>query len=283
MSALKSNKIKIIFTTVICFFLYICGWLIYHMDVIIANRANQTPYPFYTTSPEDEHLIAHAGGSIDGHIYTNSQEAYAQAIKKNMKFIEVDLSETTDGKYAAVHDWELFNHSIGLQTDKPQSLATIHQSKIYGQYSPLDEKQIAQLMLDNPQLMMITDKSRDVKHIASAFPFHDRLIVQTFHIYDYIKALKAGIKYPTLRLKGGRRGITAYYKKLIELVNVKSVILGELSFNKNKDYIKELHDKGVTVILYGNPSYKIVENKDEIKKYAGTYIDLFDSDNLNKL
>ena len=67
------------------------------------------------------------------------------------------------------------------------------------------------------------------------------------------------------------------------MVNVKSVILGELSFNKNKDYIKELHDKGVTVILYGNPSYKIVENKDEIKKYAGTYIDLFDSDNLNKL
>ncbi|MBR4106658.1 MAG: hypothetical protein IKK52_05090 [Alphaproteobacteria bacterium] len=129
-----------------------------------------------------------------------------------MKFIEVDLTETTDGKYAAVHDWELFNRSIGLTGDKPLSLATINSMKIYGKYSPLDEYQINKFMLNNPKLIMITDKSRDVKHIAQAFPFHDRMIVETFHIYDYIKALKVNIKYPALRLKGGRHGIPTYYK-----------------------------------------------------------------------
>ncbi len=268
---------------VVALITYICGWLAYYSDVIMAHRADKTPYPFYTTSSKGDHLIAHAGGKIGEHIYTNSKEAYEQALKRGMKFIEVDLSATTDGDYVAVHDWELFNTSIGLSGDKPQSLDTIHNSKIYGKYTPLDEKQIAQLMRDNPQLIMVTDKSRDVKHIASAFPFPERMIVQTFHLYDYIKALKTGIKYPTLRLKGGRRGIPAYYKKLIEWTNVKSVILGELSFNKNKDYLKELHDKGVTVILYGNPSYHIVENPDEIKKYAGSYIDLVDTDTLNNL
>lgn len=278
---MKLNKIFYLFIIT----LLICLTYLYNVyaDVIIANRADKNPYPFYTTTNTGEHLIAHAGGSIDGHIYTNSYEAFQQAIKKGMKFIEVDLSETTDGDFAGVHDWELFNRSIGQSGDQPQPLTTIHSAKIHGRYSPMGEQQITQLMNDNPQLIMVTDKSRDVKHIARAFPFHDRMIVQTFHLYDYIKALHCGIKYPTLRLKGGRHGIPSYYKKLLELVNVKSVILGELSFNKNKEYIKELHDKGVTVILYGNPSYKIVENPTAIKKYAGSYIDLVDSDTLSKL
>ncbi len=66
-------------------------------------------------------------------------------------------------------------------------------------------------------------------------------------------------------------------------LNVKSVILGEKSFNKNLDYIGKLHDKGTTVILYGNPSFKIVENPEKIKKYHGKYIDLVDSDFLISL
>lgn len=274
---------KIILLLLGCIAVYCLGWLLYYADAIIAHRADKSPYPFYTTSATGEHLIAHAGGKIGGHIYTNSQEAYAQALKHGMKFIEIDLSATTDGTYAAVHDWELFNKSIGLNGDKPQSIQTIRNAKIYNRYSPMDEQQIVELMRNNQQLVMVTDKTRDVKHLAKAFPFPDRIIVQTFHLYDYIKALKLGFKYPTLRLKGGRHGIPFYYRKLMEWANVKSVILGELSFNKNKDFIKELHDRGVTVILYGNPSYRIVENPEEIKKYAGSYIDLVDTDTLNKL
>ena len=48
-------------------------------------------------------------------------------------------------------------------------------------------------------------------------------------------------------------------------------------------YIKELHDKGVAVILYGNPSFKIVENPELIRKYANEYIDLVDTDKVKSL
>ena len=36
-------------------------------------------------------LIAHAGGEIDGYVYTNSLEALQQAASRGYRFIELDL------------------------------------------------------------------------------------------------------------------------------------------------------------------------------------------------
>ena len=69
----------------------------------------------------------------------------------------------------------------------------------------------------------------------------------------------------------------------MDIGNIKSVILGEKSFNKNKEYIGQLHDKGITVILYGNPSYQIVDNPQAIKENLYKYVDLVDSDHLSTL
>ena len=122
------------------------GWMGYYADAIRQSRADKEPWPFYTTSSKGEHLIAHAGGEIDGHIYTDAKEAYEQSVKKGMKFIEVDLLETTDGDFVAAHDWELFNTSIGAaeRQGAPRSLEEVQAAKIYGKYSTLDERQIAE-------------------------------------------------------------------------------------------------------------------------------------------
>lgn len=276
-AALSCVVVLGLMATIVLVFLFL------NRKAIIENRSNSESYPFYTQSDEGEHLIAHAGGEIDGKIYTNSKEAVEGSVKNGRRFIEIDLLETSDGKFIAGHDWELVNKMIGRSGDKPVSLDEFMASKLYGRYSPLDEKGIVELLEKYPDWIMVSDKTRDVKKLAETFPYYDRIIVQVFSLKDYIKALTLGFKYPVLRLKGGRRGLTAIYKKLVEWVNVKGVILGELSFNKNNDYIKQLHDKGVTVILYGNPLYQIVDNPEAIKKYAGEYIDLVDSDKLTSL
>lgn len=254
-----------------------------YKDAVIANRNNHESYPFYTTGINDEHLIAHAGGAFENNIYTNSLEAIEGSIKEGRKFIEIDLLETTDGKFVAGHDWELVNKMIGRSGDKPVSSEEFLNSKLYGKYTPVDEKKIVELFEKYPDWIMVTDKSRNVTKIARTFPHHDRMIVQVFGLIGYVKALNLGLKYPTLRLKGGRRGVKEIYKVFMDWINVKSVILGEKSFDKNRKYIKELHDKGVMVILYGNPRYQIVDNPEEIKKYAGEYIDLVDTDFLKSL
>ena len=276
----RSFVLAVLFTSV---FLYVFCLYTFYADTIKESRQNKKPFPFYTTLATGDHLVAHAGGAIDGIIYTGALEAYEKAINSGMNFIEVDLQETTDGHFVAVHDWKRFNEAIGRSENTPLSLEEVMSSKIYGKYTPLDEKSLIALMKKYPHLIMITDKSRNVKKIAETFPFHDRMIVQTFHLSDYLKALKYGLPYPTLRLKGGRRGIPLFYKKLMDFVNVKAVILGELSFNKNKEFIKELHDKGVVVMLYGNPLYQIVDHPDQVKIYAGSYVDLFDSDYMQHI
>ena len=156
-------------------------------------------------------------------------------------------------------------------------------SKLYGKYTPMSIDDVAELMEKYPDWVMVVDKIRDLNYLHKHLPYHDRMIVQVFALHNYFKALQLGYKYPTLRLKGGRRGVKEIYKVLMDIGNVKSVILGEKSFNKNKEYIGQLHDKGVTVILYGNPSYQIVDNPEAIKANLYKYLDLIDSDHLSKL
>ncbi len=272
----------------------ICSWIIivillwginmfmWHSAVIVKNIKDTNSYPFYNS---DDHLIAHAGGAVDDNVYTNSLEAIEASIKDGHKFIEIDMIKTSDDFYIAGHDWELVNRMTGREDlkDKPQSLTEYRQAKILGKYSTLDEYQIAELMKKYPNWIMLIDKARDIKHIAKSFPYPDRVILQVYGLHGYFNALKQGIKYPVLRLKGGRRGIKEIYKLAMKLFNIKGVILGEKSFNKNMDYIKKLHDSGVAVILYGNPSFKIVESPEQINKYAKKYIDLVDTDTVKSL
>lgn len=263
-----------------CGILWVLGLYILYGDTVYSNINDNTRFPFYNG---EHHLIAHGGGSIDGHVYTNSKEAVESAINSGMKFIEIDLIKTSDGIYIAGHDWELVNNITGHNGDAPLSLKEFKESKIHGKYTPLDESDIAELMKKYPDWTMVIDKARDITHLAKVFPFPDRIILQVYGIHGYFDALKAGFKYPTMRLKGGRRGIKGIYKLFIKWLNIKSVILGEKSFNKNIEYIGKLHDSGVAVILYGNPSFKIVEDADKIKEYTGKYIDLADTDTLRSL
>lgn len=42
--------------------------------------------------------VAHGGGAIDGYTVTNSLEAVENALSKGVKYIELDLQQTSDGK-----------------------------------------------------------------------------------------------------------------------------------------------------------------------------------------
>ena len=50
-------------------------------------------------------FVAHAGGAVNGHTYTNSLEALESNYRKGHRFFEMDLSWTSDGYLVAIHDW----------------------------------------------------------------------------------------------------------------------------------------------------------------------------------
>lgn len=59
---------------------------------------------------EDNVLISHAMGEIDGYYYTNSLEAFENSYyNRGSRVFEVDLSLTKEGVLVARHDWGLIH------------------------------------------------------------------------------------------------------------------------------------------------------------------------------
>lgn len=137
---------------------------------------------------QDPILIAHAGGEIDGHTYTNSLEAVLLSIKNGYKFIELDLALTADSVLVAVHDWKEFNEITGfpLKKDTVPSYADFTKRMIYEKYTPLSAEMINGIFLNDTTLYLVTDKISNPQIIGQNFPhLKQRIVVEAFSYDDY--------------------------------------------------------------------------------------------------
>lgn len=228
------------------------------------------PVPFYNGTPsanvlsDSRFLIAHAGGGIGGRPYTNSIEAMEEAAKNGFTMVELDLDLTSDGKIAAVHDWDYFRGiTSNPKTGRAMSHEEFMRQKIYGRFSPADEAAINAFFTKNKNIFLITDKIRDYKKLAETFKFTDRIIAETFSFKDYEKALEAGIRYPALNLNAlGSVNPKQILKKKILMATVSDVFLEQYAAE-----IRLLHESGITIMVYA-PT-KVINNPDYLKGILG--------------
>lgn len=240
----------------------------------VINKGMQ-PVKFYNANPpqgkwaDPQFLIAHAGGGIGGRPYTNSMESMNEAIKNGFTMIELDLDMTSDGKIAAVHDWDYFRGITGNEKNgKPMSLEEFKSQKIYGKYSPMDAEQVKLFFETNKKAVLITDKIKDFPEIKKNFPFTDRLITEVFSYSDYDKAIKEGIIYPALNLNAiGKVEPEKILKKNIRMATVSDVFL-----EKYPAEIELLHKRGVAVMLYA-PT-KVINRPEYLKSLLGKKISM---------
>lgn len=124
-----------------------------------ALMTNRQPPPAWTSHA----LIAHAMGSVDQNLYTNSLEAFQQNYTKGYRVFEVDLQLTTDGYLVSRHDWgsylyDRFEQSLPRsEMDKPLKLNQILKLPILGKYQAMSFEQIAELMQNYPDIWIVTD------------------------------------------------------------------------------------------------------------------------------
>lgn len=76
-----------------------CNW------GLVRSGQNQPGSIAGTSGWQENRLIAHAFGGVDGASYTNSYEAFITNYNRGYRLFEVDLVQTTDGKLVARHDW----------------------------------------------------------------------------------------------------------------------------------------------------------------------------------
>ena len=129
-----------------------------------------------------EHFIAHAGGAIDGNIYTNCLEALDLSYSKGCKLFELDLVLTTDGKIVAQHDPPEVTEAVFMNR------------RIAEKYTPLNMEAINLWFQDHPDAILVTDKINDPRRIFNEFSFPDRLLMELFSWEAIDKAIELGIK-----------------------------------------------------------------------------------------
>ena len=127
-------------------------------------------------------FIGHAFGAIDGHVYTNSLEAFKTNYEKGRRVFEVDFSITSDGFVVCFHDGK--EEMYGLEKYIwDTSRLEFKKSKILGQYTPLDIFDLVRIMREHTDIYIVTDVKRSVSAMSYALTM---LVLETHRIDDEI-------------------------------------------------------------------------------------------------
>lgn len=105
--------------------------------------------------------IAHAGGIIDENDYTNSLEAILSNYGKGQRVFEIDFAVTSDNKLVCKHGWKAVLQEGGISGEAMDE-QTFMSRPILGQYTPLSLETLCQLMMQYPDMWVVTD-TKDVE------------------------------------------------------------------------------------------------------------------------
>lgn len=171
-------------------------WLGAIVALVLLGGASYGVYAYWYLSlwkrfpvlPEDAPLpallVAHAGGELGGHIYTNSLEALDNSYASGHRLIEVDFLFSSDGHL-------LVAHPHGLPTpDQVPTHAEFLASRPFGGLTPLDVEGLMRWLEGHPDVTLVTDLKaedpetfrRGMLAIRDAGPkLLSQVIAQIFH------------------------------------------------------------------------------------------------------
>ena len=126
------------------------------------------------------HFIAHAGGEIDGYIYTGSLEAWEESYRKGSRVFDADFNWTADGKLVIRHSWSdnLETDSVAMNQSRvmedkngciqrtyngiPLSYEAFMNSRIFHRYSPMDAEAVLRFMDTHADVYVAADTKGDI-------------------------------------------------------------------------------------------------------------------------
>lgn len=195
-----------------------------------------------------EGYIAHGGG-IHEYLYTNSREAVIDSLNRGFQFVELDLIETDDGHILAAHDRDYFYKITGLPHNSRIDSNTVNNLKIDGKYSILLGDDIYALMLEHPEMILVTDKITNYDLLIREIPLPDRMILECFSTSDVIEAKKRGFPHAAYSIFSESQLDIAIETGLKLLI-----ISSDFAFSSPRiiDKLRNMHNSGAVLMVYGN-------------------------------
>lgn len=239
-------------------------------------------YSFDYSWMDENCLIAHGFGGIDGNKYTNSREALEQAYDKGYRVFECDF-QIIDHHIVMMHDnmdEQLFQTSTaGMTYDEFMKL------KIYGEYTVMDLEDVMEFMSTHPDAYLMTDsKYRDDAGSAYAISslvleaqkvdpdILDRVIIQ---IYDQ-QMLDSVMKiYP---FKSVVYTLYASFDSNSQVLNfcassgIGAVTMPYWRVDEDEEFIRQLNAIGVRSLVH------TLNDKTEMEHYFDLGVDMIYTD-----
>lgn len=142
--------------------------------------------------PISDFFIAHGLGlppDSQGIHLLNTKQGFHSSYSKGFKYFESDLSVTSDNKLIAFHDGNeaLYKLRFGFNLEEFQKV------KLFNHNEPLTGIELINLMIENPQWILITDTKSQLiptlKQLLNLLPKNihpsDRIIPQIYEPKDY--------------------------------------------------------------------------------------------------
>ena len=235
-------------------------------------------------------FIVHAGGTFNGYKYTNSLEAINCAYDKGYRLFELDIMETFDNKFVAVHDWKQYKeitNSNGFienvlkrRINTPLSEKNFSSRLIYERFTPMTMDMINKWFEERPDAILVTDKINSPKKFIGegGFLFKDRLIMELFTWEAVEEALAENISaMPSSRLALDTENV----EEKIDSLNIKYIAIARGHVQEKAEMLKRLKESGVkTYVFYINMNS--AENEEEsvwekdMEYIHGMYVDNLD-------
>lgn len=177
---LKTEAIIILVIGLFIGFYYLSNTIKHNYYSNLAAIDNSNEGTWYNNNK----IIIHATGTIDGLTYTNSKESIENSINNGARIIEVDFNYTSDGHIVCYHmPSDAYVNATAFTLDEFLHL------KIQGEYTPLTFNNIIEYMKTNPELYISIDTKhdnlveliKDMKMLCHDEDVLNRFIIQCFY------------------------------------------------------------------------------------------------------
>lgn len=215
-------------------------------------------------------VIAHALGTVDGIEGLNCLEGFLEHYAQGVRVFEADFRMTSDGYVVLRHDW-----TGGLQADiRTTAIPTREEflaAPILGKYTPLSFQDLLQLMVEYPDICIITDtKFVEAEEVTLQFQsmineahklglsyLFDRIAVQVYSVSHYT-IVNSLYHFPHYIY-------TLYQESFAETEN---------AFREKVVFCEQNGIEGLTLWDYWwDPDYRIIADWHNVKIYAHTVND----------
>lgn len=245
---------------------------------------------------ENNVLIGHSFGSIDGYTYTGCLEAFQKKYEQGLKIFEVDFAVAADGNIVLRHDWDVALQE-GISSANIPTSGEFKEIPIYGKYTPLTFIDLLELMEEYPDIWIVTDsKAYEEDEVRAEFEemvseaqesgmldVLDRFIVQIYNekMYDAVKEVYPFSEYIfTLYMRwGGELDEFENICRWCTVHNVKNITMWNFFYNERIKMIAQKYNIDIYVHTENNP---LVGKNYLMNGVRGLYTDDLTEDMLNE-